>query len=69
MMTVLYMSRTVLCRNVDGVTFPQFLKMLARFRPSKGNLETKQLNSRTEKLRCRWFVIIDYSLFNFQLLC
>jgi len=55
--------KCVLCRNVDGVTFPQFLKMLARFRPSKVNSETKQLNSRLEKLRCTLFVMLDQLMF------
>jgi len=37
--------------------------MLARFRPSKVNSETKQLNSRLEKLRCTLFVMLDQLMF------
>jgi len=58
----MYQCTCSFCRNVDGVTFPQFLKMLARFRP-EGNSETEQLNSRTEKLRCLFLFVMHILAF------
>ena len=35
------------------VNFPDFVRVLAHFRPIKKNAEKNKMNSRTEKLRCK----------------
>ena len=36
------------------VNFPDFVRVLAHFRPIKKNAEKNKMNSRTEKLRCKY---------------
>ena len=36
----------------DRVNFPDFVRVLAHFRPLKKNVEKNKLNGREEKLRC-----------------
>jgi hypothetical protein len=40
--------------NPEVVKFPDFVRMLATFRPLKKNDEKNKLNGREEKLRCEW---------------
>ena len=43
------------------VNFPDFVRVLAHFRPIKKNAEKNKMNSRVEKLRCKWnfaFIVI-----------
>ena len=36
------------------VNFPDFVRVLAHFRPIKKNVEKNKMNSRVEKLRCKY---------------
>jgi hypothetical protein len=38
----------------EVVNFPDFVRVLAHFRPLKKNAEKNKLNGREEKLRCEW---------------
>ena len=44
--------------DVDGtnerVNFPDFVRVLAHFRPLKKDADKNKLNGREEKLRCEW---------------
>ena len=40
------------------VNFPDFVRVLAHFRPIKKNAEKNKMNSRTEKLRCKYDTIL-----------
>ena len=37
----------------ETVNFKQFMRVLARFRPTKTNVNKNKLNTREEKLKCK----------------
>ena len=38
----------------ETVNFKQFMRVLARFRPTKTNVNKNKLNTREEKLKCKF---------------
>ena len=50
----------------ETVNFKQFMRVLARFRPTKTNVNKNKLNTREEKLKCK--CILDTWVVNAVLL-
>lgn len=42
--------------NDETVNFRDFMRVLARFRPTKTNQNKNKLNTRGEKLKCKYLV-------------